>query len=161
MPIGNIEQRLRNMTDREKIMLVALGSIFCITVAAVAFALVQRKTSQLDSAIGENERILDAIESKKDELQEQSTLKKMDEARFDKEPPQLLGTLEQLAGEIGIEIPESRDLPDETIGKKWIVKSAEIRLKQIGLDTLVKLMVKIKNQNQKFPIAMTKMNIKK
>ncbi len=165
MPVGsfknNIEERLSNMTDRERIMFVALVSIFCITVAAVAFALVQRKTSRIEEAIEENEKILDTIESKKDELKQQSTLKKMDEARFEKKPPQLLGTLEQLAGEVGIDIPESRDLPDETIGKKWIVKSADIRLKKIGLDTLVKLMVKIKNQNQKFPIAMTKINIKK
>ena len=161
MPVGSIKQRLSNMTDREKIMIVALVSIFCITVAAVAFALVQRKTSRLEAAIEENEKILDTIESRKDELKEQTTLKKMNEARFEKKPPELLGTLEQLAGEVGIDIPESRDLPDETIGKKWIVKSADIRLKKIGLDTLVKLMVKIKNQNRKFPIAMTKINIKK
>lgn len=161
MSVDTIKERFRRMTDREKIMFIALVSVLCVTVATVAFALVKKKSGELKATIEGNERILDEIKSKKEELSSQIMKKQQEEERFEKAPLHLLGLIGKLAGKAGIEIPESRDMPDETISKKWIHKSVEIRLRKIGLDTLVKFMVNIKNENRKFPIAVTKMNIKK
>lgn len=161
MPLEAIKERFANLTDRERVLVIAFASLFCVTIAAVSFALVKKKTGNLESTIEENAAILTELKDNREELSEKIRLKEKEEARFENPVPPLLGLLEKLGGEAGIDIPESRDLPDETIGKKWIHKSVEIRLRKIGLDTLVHFMVKIKNENRKYPLAVTKMNIKK
>jgi len=161
MPLSTLQSRFANLSDREKILAVALIAILCITMAAVAFGLVKMKTDDLEATIDENARVLDELKEKKTTLSEQLQKKQLEEARFEIATPPLLGLLEKLAGEAGMEIPESRDLPDETIAKKWVHKSAEIRLRKIGLETLVHLMVKIRNENRAYPLAITKLNIKK
>lgn len=161
MPLSTLQSRFANLSDREKILAVALIAILCITMAAVAFGLVKMKTDDLEATIDGNARVLDELKEKKTTLSEQLQKKQLEEARFEIATPPLLGLLEKLAGEAGMEIPESRDLPDETIAKKWVHRSAEIRLRKIGLETLVHLMVKIRNENRTYPLAITKLNIKK
>ena len=161
MPLDAIKERFSNLTDRERILVIAFASIFCVTIAAVSFALVKKKTGDLKSTIEENTLILAELKANREELSDKIRMKEQEEARFENPSPPLLGLLEKLGGEAGIDIPESRDLPDESIGKKWTHKSVEIRLRKIGLDSLVHFMVKIKNENRKYPLAVTKMNIKK
>jgi general secretion pathway protein M len=161
MPLDAIKERFSNLTDRERILVIAFASVFCVTIAAVSFALVKKKTGDLKSTIEENTAILAELKENREELSDKIRLKEQEEARFENPAPPLLGLLEKLGGEAGIDIPESRDLPDEIIGKKWTHKSVEIRLRKIGLDSLVHFMVKIKNENRSYPLAVTKMNIKK
>jgi len=161
MPLEAIKERFTNLTDRERILVIAFSSLFCVTIAAVSCALVKKKTGDLKSTIDENALILAGLRDNREDLSEKIRLKEQEEARFENPVPPLLGLLEKLGGEAGIDIPESRDLPDETIGKKWTHKSVEIRLRKIGLDSLVNFMVKIKNENRRYPLAVTKTNIKK
>ena len=161
MPLDAIKEKFSNLTDRERILVIVFASIFCVTIAAVSFALVKKKTGDLESTIEENALVLTELKENREELSEKIRMKEQEEARFENPAPPLLGLLEKLGGEAGIDIPESRDLPDEAIGKKWTHKSVEIRLRKIGLDSLVHFMVKIKNENRKYPLAVTKMNIKK
>jgi general secretion pathway protein M len=161
MPLDAIKERFSNLTNRERILVIAFASVFCVTIAAVSFALVKKKTGDLKSTIEENALILTELKENREELSDKIRMKEQEEARFENPAPPLLGLLEKLGGEAGIDIPESRDLPDEAIGKKWTHKSVEIRLRKIGLDSLVHFMVKIKNENRKYPLAVTKMNIKK
>lgn len=161
MPLDAIKERFSNLTDRERILVIAFASVFCVTIAAVSFALVKKKTGDLKSTIEENALVLTELKENREELSDKIRMKEQEEARFENPAPPLLGLLEKLGGEAGIDIPESRDLPDEAIGKKWTHKSVEIRLRKIGLDSLVHFMVKIKNENRTYPLAVTKMNIKK
>jgi hypothetical protein len=159
--LEKMRERFGDLTDREKILAASLLAVFCVSVAAVSFALVKKKTGDLRAAVDENERILSQIKENKETIREQLDRKKEEERKFENAPPQLLGLLDKLGGESGIDIPESRDMPDETIEKKWIHKSVEIKLRKIGLETLVAFMVRIKNQNRNFPLAVNKLNIKK
>ncbi|MCM8764138.1 MAG: hypothetical protein NC830_02080 [Candidatus Omnitrophica bacterium] len=161
MPIIKIKERLDELSQRERLLLFILAGAICLSFVAVSALMVLRKISEFESIIENNENILQQLKQNIETIQWQVQVKKEQERRFTAQLPQLSGLLEKLGGEAGIEIPESHDLQDEIIDKKWIHKSVEIKLRKIGLDALVAFMVKIKNQNKNFPIAITKLNIRK
>jgi|GEM_PF-3461836 len=161
MSLNVIKERIGHLGEREIILLVILIVVFFLTIIGLSFVIVQNKISQLEGIVEEQSQILSQLKLKKDEIKERISKKKQNEQKFQSAPPILTGLLDKLGDEAGIDIPESRDLPDETIDKKWIQKSVEIKLRKINLESLVSFLVKIKNQNRFFPIAVTKINIRK
>jgi len=160
MPVRRLKETIENLSDRERLLAACLCAALCCTAAAVALALVHRRTSSLEATIEANAKVLRELAAKEGELREQYLKRQRADDRFEAEAPPLLGLLERFAGDAGIEIPESRDMPDETVEKKWVVKSSELKLRKVALETLVKFMSSIKNQNAAFPIAVTKLGVR-
>jgi len=127
----------------------------------LGLVLMHSKIAGLEDTVAENDRILLDLTTRGEKLLADKKEREKEEARFERELPPLPGLLERLAGEAGIEIPESRELPDDLIGKKWVRKSVEVRLRRVGLKPIVDFMVKVENENKRIPIAITHVNIKR
>jgi general secretion pathway protein M len=159
--LENLGGRFRALSMREQVLVAIMAATAALLVVVLAIVLVQTRLGNLESRIAENDRILLELATQGEKLKEAKAERDREEARFDKELPPLPGLLERLAGESGIEIPESRELPDDPTGKKWVRKSVEVRLRRVGLRPFVDFMVKIKNENRRIPLAITHLSVKK
>lgn len=159
--IDSVGQRFRSLSTREQVLVNAMLGTAVVLVLVLAVVLMQRKVNALERRVEANDQVLTDLATGGQEYLEQRREREREEARFDKELPPLPGLLERLAGESGIEIPESRERPDDPIGKKWIRKSVEVRLRRVGLKAFTDFMVKIENENRRIPIAITHLTVKR
>ncbi|HEV8247063.1 MAG TPA: hypothetical protein VGP93_14900, partial [Polyangiaceae bacterium] len=67
--------------------------------------------------------------------------------------------LAKLAGEAGLEIPESQDRQSVPHGKKFEERSTKITLRKVGMYKLVKFMEKIEQSGH--PVRISALNIRK
>lgn len=153
-------RRFESLSLREQVLIYVMGGTFVLLVLVLGFVLMHTKISSIEDEVSENDRILLELTTKGERLLEVQQEREKEEARFDRELPPLPGLLERLAGEAGIEIPESREMPDDPIGKKWVRKSVEVRLRRIGLKAFTDFMVKVENENKRIPLAITHITVK-
>ncbi len=158
---GPLVQRFRSLTMREQVLILAMLGTAVLLVLVLGVVLIRREISKLESVVQANDSVLTSLATDGEKYLASKNERDREEARFDRELPPLPGLLERLAGEAGIEIPESRELPDDPIGKKWVRKSVEVRLRRVGLKAFTDFMVKVKNENARFPIAITHLNVKR
>ena len=154
-------RRFESLSLREQVLIYVMGGTFVLLVLVLGFILMHTKISSIEDEVAENDRILLELTTKGERLLEVQQEREKEEARFDRDLPPLPGLLERLAGEAGIEIPESREMPDDPIGKKWVRKSVEVRLRRVGLKAFTDFMVKSENENRKMPLAITNITVKK
>jgi hypothetical protein len=154
-------RRFESLSLREQVLIYVMGGTFVLLVLVLGFILMNAKVSSIEDEVVDNDRILLELTTKGERLLAVQQEREKEEARFDRELPPLPGLLERLAGEAGIEIPESREMPDDPIGKKWVRKSVEVRLRRVGLKPFTDFMVKIKNENKRIPLAITNVKVKK
>jgi len=153
-------RRFESLSQREQVLIYVMGSTFVVLVLVLGFILMNAKVSSIEDEVADNDRILLELTTKGERLLEVQQEREKEEARFDRALPPLPGLLERLAGEAGIEIPESREMPDDPIGKKWVRKSVEVRLRRVGLKSFTEFMVKVKNENKRIPLAITHLTVK-
>jgi hypothetical protein len=157
----NVGRRYNALSARERILVIAMLGTAVLLVLVLGFVLMQRKIDSLEAEVVANDAILTDLATQGANYRASREERELEESRFDRELPPLPGLLERLAGESGIEIPESRELPDDIIGKKWVRKSVEVTLRRVGLKATTDFMVKIKNENARIPIAITHLSVKK
>jgi hypothetical protein len=154
-------RRFESLSLREQVLIYVMGGTFVLLVLVLGFILMNAKVSSIEDEVADNDRILLELTTKGERLLAVQQEREKEEARFDRELPPLPGLLERLAGEAGIEIPESREMPDDPIGKKWVRKSVEVRLRRVGLKPFTDFMVRIENENKRIPLAITNVKVKK
>lgn len=159
--LDDLTRRFQSLSRREQVLITIMGGTAVVLVVVLALVLMHGKIARLEAEVAENDGILLELTTKGEKLLEARKQREKEEARFDKALPPLPGLLERLAGEVGLEIPESRELPDDPIGKKWIRKSVEVRLRRVGLKAFTDFMVKVKNENKRMPLAITHLTIKR
>ena len=159
--LENAGRRFEALSLREQVLIYVMGGTFVLLVLVLGFILMHTKISSIENEVSDNDRILLELTTKGERLLEIQQERDKEEARFDRELPPLPGLLERLAGEAGIEIPESREMPDDPMGKKWVRKSVEVRLRRVGLKAFTEFMVKIENENKRIPLAITSIKVKK
>lgn len=96
-----------------------------------------------------NKGVVKARQSRRDQIA----------ARYAKKAPKLGGFLEQIAKDNKIEIPEAQDKPEVPIGKRYVERSTQIRLRKVGGLALLKFLEKIEQSG--FPLALTRLNVRK
>jgi hypothetical protein len=159
--LDDLTRRFQSLSRREQVLIAIMGGTAVVLVVVLALVLMHGKIARLEAEVAENDGILLELTMKGEKLLEARKQREKEEARFDKALPPLPGLLERLAGEVGLEIPESRELPDDPIGKKWLRKSVEVRLRRVGLKAFTDFMVKVKNENKRMPLAITHLTIKR
>jgi general secretion pathway protein M len=159
--LSTIGERFRSLSSRERLLVYAMLATAVLLVLVLVFVMMQRRIGELERGVEANDDVLSELASEGDRYLARLEAREREEARFDREIPPLPGLLERLAGEAGIEIPESRELPDDPIGKKWVRKSVEVRLRRVGLKAFTDFMVKIENENKRIPLAITHLQVKR
>jgi general secretion pathway protein M len=79
--------------------------------------------------------------------------------KYAKRAPKLGGFLEQIAKDNKIEIPEQQDKPEVPIGKRYIERSTQLRLRKVPGLPLLRFLEKIESSG--YPLAISRLNVRK
>lgn len=80
-------------------------------------------------------------------------------AKYNKKAPKLGGFLEQLAKEAKLEIPEAQDKQEIPIGKRYVERATQVRMRKVGGLALLTFLEKIEQSG--YPVAINRLNIRK
>jgi general secretion pathway protein M len=79
--------------------------------------------------------------------------------KYAKRAPKLGGFLEQIAKDNKIEIPEQQDKPEVPIGKRYVERSTQLRLRKVPGLPLLRFLEKIESSG--YPLAISRLNVRK
>ncbi len=154
-----LQERLDALQPRERRLLAIFVGLF----AVIAVLLIPIGVSaMLSDKREENEQLREAIDrlfAERDDIIERQTLNQQVLNRYKAPAPALAGFLDKHAKALEIEIPEFKDKPAVPIGKLYEERSTEISIKRAEMRKIVLFMEKI--AQARFPISITKMNIRK
>lgn len=147
------------MSPRERRLLSIFG--LCIGVFLVLLVPLGLG-SMLSSRRETNAELRDAIhriQANRNTLKAKQAQRDQIAARYTKKAPKLGGFLEQLAKDTGVEIPEAQDRPETPIGKRYVERSIQIRLRKVNGLPLLRFLEKIEQSG--YPLAITRFNLRK
>ncbi|MCU0654955.1 MAG: type II secretion system protein M [Polyangiaceae bacterium] len=140
-----------------------LVSVFGVCIGVFLLLLVPIGLSAaLSSRRETNAALRDAIQqiqANRETIKARQAQREQIAARYAKKAPKLGGFLEQLAKETSLEIPEAQDRPETPIGKRYIERSIQIRLRKVGGLPLLQFLEKIEQSG--YPLAITRLNVRK
>jgi general secretion pathway protein M len=99
------------------------------------------------------------IQANRETIKAQQARRDQIATRYARKAPKLGGFLEQLAKDTGLEIPEAQDKPETPIGKRYVERSIQIRLRKVGGLPLLRFLEKIEQSG--YPLAITRLNVRK
>lgn len=139
-PIKKIGDALERMSQRERMMIGLLGLTIAVLMLLGGWFFVHRGLSGLSERNDAMRQALRDIERKRGAyLQARAKLAAL-EARIGSTPLPLAGFLEQAAKDTGIDIRETNPRAPETLGKKYVQQSMDVRLSKVPLEPLLKFM---------------------
>ncbi len=147
MSLGDKLQQFRSrwerLSNRERRLLAAgAATLLGIALAAMGGA-VAANLNELEEANAEMRQALKDIAEHHDAYQQARAKNAQLEVRMGSSPVQLQGYLESAAKETGVEIAESDELPPQPVGKKYLERAVNLRLRRVGLDALTKYLRRI------------------
>ena len=139
----SLADRLRGLEDRERRLLgilvaMVVGALVLLPPVAL-YALVHTRQGEVE----ETREAIQAIEDERETVERAKAGKGALEQRYASPAPPLAAFLSRLAGEAGVEIPESQDRQAVPHGKRFEERSTKLTLRKVGLIKLVKFLEKI------------------
>jgi len=155
----SLAQRFQGLGERERKLLVAFLSIFCLLCAVLIPLWVRMSVS--DQA-EENEVLTEAINDLSAErltiAKRKQVLAQLD-SRYRKTAPALAGFLANIAERFDLDIPETQDRSIVPHGKVFKERQTRISLKKVGMRKLSDFMEGVVSAG--YPVAITRLDIKK
>jgi len=155
----NLRERLQGLEERERRL---LGVALLVAVIGVVLTPPIALYAVLHARRGDVEAVRAVVSS----IQDQSELIERAKAekgaltqRYEKPAPQLQAFLAKLAGEAGVEIPESQDRQVVPRGKRFDERSTKITLRKVGMLKLVRFLEKIERSGH--PVKVSQIDIRK
>lgn len=141
--LGRVREILDGMSPRERMLLAVLVSVVIGVLLVGSAGLLYDRIDTLEEQTEAMQLALRDIAKKRGPyLQARARTAQLD-ARIGQSPLQLPGFLEGLAKETSIEIRETNQRTPESMGKKYIQQSVDLRISKVGLEALLKFMRKI------------------
>ena len=152
-----LREQLTNLSPREQRLLSALGIVFAalLLIGGPAYVF-----SSLSSARDKNEDMRDVlrqIDRGRELFAKRRAEKAALDRRYAKPAPPLASFIEAAARDNGLDVPESTDRPDVP-GKGHTERVTVVKMKQVNLKPLVKMLEKIERSGH--PVAITLLDIK-
>jgi hypothetical protein len=76
-------------------------------------------------------------------------------------PLPLQSLVDSTSQKVGVMTPDTKALPEQRHGETWVENSMEISLREVGLEQLTKFMETIEGNRRQFPVAITKLELRK
>jgi type II secretory pathway component PulM len=130
---------------------ISLGLLF-VGLLALAYTAYDH-IDTLESNNAAMHRALRDIEKKRGAYVAAKARERALESRIGNNPLQLSGFVEQLGKEVGIEIRETNPRSAETLGKKYIQQSVDLRISKVGLEPLLRFLRRIETYQQNLVIT--------
>ncbi|MCS6901241.1 MAG: type II secretion system protein GspM [Myxococcales bacterium] len=147
------------LSPRERRLLSLFGLLagaFLLCLVPMGFTSVLSSRREVNAELRE---AIQKIQANRETIKMQQARRDQVAARYAKKAPKLGGFLEQLAKETGVEIPEAQERPETPIGKRYVERSTQIRLRKVGGLPLLRFLEKIEQSS--YPLAITRLNVRK
>ena len=140
---NELRGRFEALTDRERTLVSGLGvAVLAVVLITVVFS-VSSKISDLEDDNAGMRQALKDIDAHRDAYQIQKAKTAQLEVRMGAGGVQLQGLLEAAAKEAGVEIAEQTERPANPLGKKYIERAVDLRLRKVQLEDLTKFLRKV------------------
>ncbi|MBW2277684.1 MAG: hypothetical protein JRF63_09350 [Deltaproteobacteria bacterium] len=150
---------IAGMSAREKRMAAAMLVVMLGMGVGLAIYLVRSAISEVEDRFEGSANILKAIELGRDDF-----LAAKQAQRFDKKargkPMPLRTLVDKVAEQTEVTVPDVKEIPDK-VGEVWIEHAVELSIRDVGLESMTVFMEKVEDYRRKFPIAITKLKIRK
>lgn len=137
---GRLNELMEALPARQRTLIIGLtiGLLF-LGLCAIAYVAYDR----IDTVEENNaamQRALRDLDKKRSLYVAAKARERALESRVGQIPLQLSGFVEQMAKDVGLEIRETNPRSPETVGKKWIQQSVDLRISKVGLEPLLRFM---------------------
>jgi type II secretory pathway component PulM len=142
-PTEYLSGEWNRMAPRERRLVAGLlGAVGAFAVLVTGYLIFDSLSEIRDSNDAVREA-LGEIAKRKDEYLDAKSRMVAQEVRIGNEPPQLGADLETAAREAGLQIAETNDRPPQPAGKRYLQHSADVKLRQVDLQSLGKFLSKL------------------
>jgi hypothetical protein len=135
-----------------------MAGIFALLVVFLIVFLVGRTVSSLDDEHEEGQQILKLLAEEGGKYLE---AKQEAQDRPQGKPTPLRTLVDRIGATNGITAQDMNELPDEKHGSRWIQHAVELSIREVGLLPLTKFMEEVESNKDRFPVAITKLEIRK
>ena len=150
---------IAGMSAREKRLAVVMLVVMLGMGIGFAIYLVNSAISEIQDDFEESAMILKEIE-----LKREAFLEAKQAQRFDKKawgtPMPLRTLVDKVAEQTEVTVPDVKEIPDKA-GDVWIEHAVELSIRDVGLESMTRFMEEVEDYRRKFPIAITKLKIRK
>jgi hypothetical protein len=150
---------IAGMSAREKRMAAAMLVVMLGMGIGLAIYLVRSSIAEVEDSFEESANILKLIEAKREDY-----LAAKQARRFDKKargkPMPLRTLVDKVAEQTEVTVPDVKEIPDKA-GEVWIEHAVELSIRDVGLESMTRFMEEVEDYRRKFPIAITKLKIRK
>ena len=156
-----IKNSLAALSERER-RLIAISVV--VLVVFIFFLVAFLVNGQLSDLRAENKKLQESLTLLAKEgpthLERQRAAKSGQDWMSTKPTP-LRTLVDKIGKQLEVTPSDIKELPDKPHGKYWIEHAAELSMREIGLLNLTKFMEQIESNRKRFPIAISKLEIRK
>jgi hypothetical protein len=155
-----VRNLIAGLSERERRLILFMGFVFAALVIVLFVYFVQSGISDLR---GDNQKYTKALRIVASE-EENYLAAQLENQRSQSKGKVLLTPLRTLVDKIGrqlnVDVPDIKELPEQRVGGQWTEHSIELSMREIGIENLTKFMEEVEGNRRKFPIAITKLEIR-
>jgi len=153
-----LRKMIAGLSERERRLVTAAGLVFAVLIILLFWFLGTSKIGALREENDQYGELLRLIDTKKqaymDKVQKSKAIQKTSK------PIPLRTLVNKISKELTVTVPDVKELPDQRPGGSWVERSVEISLREIGLVDLTRFMETVEGNRRKFPIAISKLEVR-
>lgn len=138
--IARARDRWDRLSARERMLLSVMGGVFLLMLTIIIGFFISDGIATVDEANGDARQALRDLETQRDSYLKAKAKAAEIERRMGKTPVQLQSYLEQVAKEVGVDIPEFNELAPQPAGKQFTERAVTLHLKSVSIESLAKFM---------------------
>lgn len=148
------------MSAREKKMAIGLAVAMFGFGVFIAVFIVNSWISELEEENAMNAASLELLRTAGPEYLERKLASAGSKIKTTTKPTPLRTLVDGVANKVDIPDPDTKELSDQRHGNAWIEHGVEVSIRGLGLEQLTKFMEEVEENRRKFPIAITKLEIR-
>ncbi len=154
----SLKARVEQLEERERRLLFVFFGVFAaMMVLGIPVGLSLMLSGDRDRNRALAEAVL-AVNDSRALIEKRAAERQRVEERYARKAPPLASFLAQMAGQVGVDIPETQDRSTIPQGKKFEERSTQIRLRNVGMLKLANFMEKIEHSG--YAVSISKLNVR-
>ncbi len=156
-----VRNLIAGLSERERRLVGIAGLIFFVFVIFLFVFLVRTKIGDLEDDNIKYTNILRFIDQKEQDFLEQKQKSRQSKSRSTAKPTPLRTLVDKIGRQLNVTVQDVKELPDHRHNSNWLEHAVELSMREIGLFDLTKFMEEVRANRRRFPIAITKLEIRK
>jgi type II secretory pathway component PulM len=151
---------IAGMSAREKKMAAGMLAAMVLVAVFLAAFFVQTAIGDIEEENEFREETLRYIALMGPKYQE-AQADQREAASGQEKPPPLRTLVDGVVNKIGMPDPDTKELPDQSRGESWTEYGVEVAWREVSLEQLTKFMEELEGNRRRFPIAITRLEVRK